>query len=414
MTAMVLPAKPWTNGMLTADQRYYYDSTVGTEGAWRANPIPVGNVPAGTIVQWASNTIPANWLLCDGSAVSRSVYPSLFATIGTQYGVGDGSTTFNLPDIPNGDAAGIVSSVRINSQVTVTQTLTDLSGVTQTVNLKGGRTYRITFSSPNLNCSGTGRSRFDIIANGALVARDYVGVASGIGGVAFNVQALFTPSSDGAYTIKVAGMVDAGTATTMTVYADGNSTTLFNVEDMGEAGGSSLRQRNIIKATIGVTAGDSQLAVRTAVLETNPVISGNMSLAGNASIGGRVTAINQPAFLAQPTANNNASNAVGIFTSVTINTGNCYSTSTGRFTAPVAGSYMFTGSAMPQANTAVEFWRFRKNGVKIGPWTYAINGDQILTQTLVIPLAANDYVDLFFVSDGYEYLFTSFSGHLIG
>lgn len=42
--------------------------------------------------------LPAGWLVCDGSAISRTTYASLFAAIGTQHGVGDGSTTFNLPD----------------------------------------------------------------------------------------------------------------------------------------------------------------------------------------------------------------------------------------------------------------------------------------------------------------------------
>ena len=53
----------------------------------------------GTIIQWGSNTIPDNWLLCDGSAVSRTTYADLFAVIGTNFGTGDGSTTFNLPDL---------------------------------------------------------------------------------------------------------------------------------------------------------------------------------------------------------------------------------------------------------------------------------------------------------------------------
>src|SRR5690606_25683019 len=44
-------------------------------------------------------TAPDDWLLCDGSAVSRSEYPRLFAVIGTAFGAGDGSTTFNLPDL---------------------------------------------------------------------------------------------------------------------------------------------------------------------------------------------------------------------------------------------------------------------------------------------------------------------------
>ena len=106
MVAMTLPAKPWTHGMMTADGTRMFDSTVGSEGAWRATPIPAGGLPAGSIIQWGSNTAPANWLICDGSAVSRALWPSLFAVIGTTYGSGDGSTTFNLPDLRGRVAVG--------------------------------------------------------------------------------------------------------------------------------------------------------------------------------------------------------------------------------------------------------------------------------------------------------------------
>lgn len=52
----------------------------------------------GTVLDFAGSTAPADWLLCYGQAVSRTTYATLFAKIGTTYGVGDGSTTFNLPD----------------------------------------------------------------------------------------------------------------------------------------------------------------------------------------------------------------------------------------------------------------------------------------------------------------------------
>jgi microcystin-dependent protein len=48
---------------------------------------------------WSSRSAaPAQWLACDGAAVSRTTYAALFTAIGTAYGIGDGSTTFNLPD----------------------------------------------------------------------------------------------------------------------------------------------------------------------------------------------------------------------------------------------------------------------------------------------------------------------------
>ena len=57
--------------------------------------------PAGIIQMYGGLTAPTNWLLCDGSAVSRLTYIKLFTAIGTIYGSGDGSTTFNLPNLQN-------------------------------------------------------------------------------------------------------------------------------------------------------------------------------------------------------------------------------------------------------------------------------------------------------------------------
>jgi phage-related tail fiber protein len=59
----------------------------------------VDSVPIGSVFWTAMNTAPAGSLVCDGSAVSRTTYSALFSKIGTVYGSGDGSTTFNLPDL---------------------------------------------------------------------------------------------------------------------------------------------------------------------------------------------------------------------------------------------------------------------------------------------------------------------------
>ena len=60
----------------------------------------------GTVLPFAGSTSPSGWLLCYGQAVSRTTYANLFAVIGTTYGVGDGSTTFTLPDLRGRVAAG--------------------------------------------------------------------------------------------------------------------------------------------------------------------------------------------------------------------------------------------------------------------------------------------------------------------
>ena len=64
-------------------------------------------IPAGILAPFAGSTAPDGWLLCDGSAVSRTTYSGLFAVIATTYGVGDGSTTFGLPDLRGRMALGL-------------------------------------------------------------------------------------------------------------------------------------------------------------------------------------------------------------------------------------------------------------------------------------------------------------------
>lgn len=54
---------------------------------------------AGIVIPFAGTTAPQGWMLCDGSAVSRTTYAALFDVIGTTYGEGDGETTFNIPNL---------------------------------------------------------------------------------------------------------------------------------------------------------------------------------------------------------------------------------------------------------------------------------------------------------------------------
>jgi hypothetical protein len=79
----------------------YYDSYWVEISGGRGDTNPVGAVTA-----FAGSVAPTSWLLCAGQAVSRTVYAPLFAVIGTTYGSGDGSTTFNLPDLRGRTVAG--------------------------------------------------------------------------------------------------------------------------------------------------------------------------------------------------------------------------------------------------------------------------------------------------------------------
>lgn len=73
---------------------YYWDGIVWNRVLDKGND----GVPVGAIFSFPMATAPTGYLVCDGSAISRSNYSNLFTIIGTMYGSGDGSTTFNLPD----------------------------------------------------------------------------------------------------------------------------------------------------------------------------------------------------------------------------------------------------------------------------------------------------------------------------
>lgn len=70
-------------------------------------------VPTGGIMPFAGTSSPGGWLLCDGTAISRSTYSILFLVIGTTYGSGNGTTTFNLPDFRNRMPIGVSESYNL-------------------------------------------------------------------------------------------------------------------------------------------------------------------------------------------------------------------------------------------------------------------------------------------------------------
>jgi len=80
------------NGFV-AGEEYKRDSA---NGAWKSASAVTGEIKFGG---WLLASIPLGYLLCDASAVSRTTYAELFAAVSTRFGVGDGSTTFNLPDL---------------------------------------------------------------------------------------------------------------------------------------------------------------------------------------------------------------------------------------------------------------------------------------------------------------------------
>ena len=94
--------------------------------------------PPGVMVDYAGTSAPSLWLLCDGSAISRTTYASLFTAISTNYGAGDGSTTFNVPDFRSRATVGAGTGTKVftltNSSTSNIITVSTPTGPTNSTN----------------------------------------------------------------------------------------------------------------------------------------------------------------------------------------------------------------------------------------------------------------------------------------
>jgi microcystin-dependent protein len=116
-------------------------------------------VPTGGMMMWGTASAPSGYLLCNGSAVSRSTYSALFAVVGTAFGSGDGSTTFNLPDFRDRFPVGAGTTYSANSTggskdaitVSHTHTVTDSGHTHQLTDYAVGTVATGTYVVPSTN-----------------------------------------------------------------------------------------------------------------------------------------------------------------------------------------------------------------------------------------------------------------------
>jgi microcystin-dependent protein len=130
-------------------------------------------VPPGAVLPFAMAVTPSGWLAANGAAVSRTLYPALFAAIGTLYGVGDGNTTFNVPDL----RGYFVRGSGTNSDGTASGTFGQKQGDDFKSHSHTGSANAANISTISVNWNGTRFSTRD--ANGNSTGGDYRDLSHG-------------------------------------------------------------------------------------------------------------------------------------------------------------------------------------------------------------------------------------------
>jgi len=192
----------------------------------------------GSVTAFARSTAPAGWLKANGAAVSRTTYAALFAAIGTTFGVGDGSTTFNLPDLRGeflrgwDDARGIDSGRAFGTLQT-----DDLKSHTHTAST-GADAHTHTLSTTT---SSAGSHGHDVLGTGARGSVVYLGdsIAIGVCGIAGGGAKYLTDPGG-----STTNLIEGAGAHTHTVSGTTSSDSHTHTVTVNATGGTETRPRN--------------------------------------------------------------------------------------------------------------------------------------------------------------------------
>jgi len=157
--------KPVSDATQTAlDLKADQSTTYTKDEADTANEVLL---PSGMVMAFANSTAPSTWLECNGAAVSRATYAALFTAISTVYGVGNGSTTFNLPDLRGEFIRGFDNGKGTDSGRSIGTTQADATaknGLSGSTNTTGAHTHNVGDSTNKNNA--TGGSLYPYAGNG--------------------------------------------------------------------------------------------------------------------------------------------------------------------------------------------------------------------------------------------------------
>lgn len=225
-------------------QRLIKQDIVGTVGG--------DTMPIGAIVQFGSSIIPTNWLLCDGSEVSRTTYQDLFDIIGITYGQGDGFSTFNLPDLIDTDIIYIIKATQSAGVVATVVDNLNSTSTTDALSANQGKAIKELLEGTVLYENSEGITTGDIVLNESMTAYKRLVFYSPDG------QWLGEQLIDGATSIKLQ-QFDQGSQNTMLrisrINITNNTTLTFYTNVPTYYDGSTWSRNSTSYVTVGKVVG---------------------------------------------------------------------------------------------------------------------------------------------------------------
>lgn len=217
-------------------------------------------VPVGSLQLFAMTSVPTGWVRADGAAFSRTAYADLFASIGTTYGSGDGSTTFNVPNISGSGAgsplyyiksilSGDVQPSTIAHGASHAAGSTDVIPFAPLINATGGTTtsytdvsgavYKVhtftTVGNTNFIVSTNGYVAVLVVAGGGGGGYD-VGGGGGAGGFIYRASLAVTPQT---YVVTVGAGGAGATSGTISAANDGGNSVFSSLTAIGGGAGGT-------------------------------------------------------------------------------------------------------------------------------------------------------------------------------
>lgn len=122
--------------------RLYDGTSWSTLGGSSAIDMPIGSVQP-----WLGSSVPSGWLVCTGQAVSRSTYSNLFSIVSTRFGVGNGTTTFNVPDLQGYQVVGSAAAAgNIDATSTFRAGSADAYSIAAHIGAAGAHSHSLTYT----------------------------------------------------------------------------------------------------------------------------------------------------------------------------------------------------------------------------------------------------------------------------